>query len=40
MNKHPGVRYRELLRLTGFSNGLLSFHLKKLEKSKIVKIKK
>jgi predicted transcriptional regulator len=32
----PGVRYRQLLRLTGLSNGLLSYSLKKLEKSRLV----
>ena len=32
--KSPGIRYRQLLRLTGISNGSLSFALKKLEKSK------
>ena len=40
INKHPGIRYRELLRLTGLSNGVLSFHLKKLRKSKLVKAKR
>jgi predicted transcriptional regulator len=32
----PGVRYRQLLRLTGLSNGSLSYTLKKLEKSRRV----
>jgi len=32
--KSPGIRYRQLLRLTGLSNGSLFFALKKLEKSK------
>jgi predicted transcriptional regulator len=27
----PGIRYRELLRLTGFVNGVLSYHLTALE---------
>jgi predicted transcriptional regulator len=40
INESPGIRYRELLRLTGLSNGVLSFHLKKLKKSKLVKAKK
>jgi predicted transcriptional regulator len=31
--KSPGIRYRQLLRLTGLSHGSLSFVLKKLEKS-------
>jgi predicted transcriptional regulator len=31
--RHPGVRYRQLLRITGLSNGSLSNSLKKLENS-------
>jgi predicted transcriptional regulator len=30
---NPGIRYRELLRVTGFANGVLSYHLATLEKS-------
>jgi predicted transcriptional regulator len=40
IKKHPGIRYRQLLRLTGLSNGRMSFHLKKLNKSKLVKAKR
>jgi predicted transcriptional regulator len=40
IKEHPGIRYRQLLRLTGLSNGGMSFHLKKLNKSKLVKAKK
>ena len=29
----PGIRYRELLRLSGLSNGVLSYHITNLEKS-------
>ena len=36
--KFPGVRYRELMRLTGLSNGVLTYHLNKLDHSGIVKI--
>jgi hypothetical protein len=32
--KNPGIRYRELLLLTGLCNGVLSYHIKKIEKSK------
>jgi predicted transcriptional regulator len=32
--KSPEIRYRQLLRITGLSNGSLTFALKKLEKSK------
>ena len=34
----PGVRYRELLRLTGFVNGVLSYHLAALEKADVIKV--
>jgi predicted transcriptional regulator len=40
VNEYPGIRHRELLRSTGLSNGVLSFHLKKLRKSKLLKAKK
>jgi predicted transcriptional regulator len=39
IKQHPGIRYRQLLRLTGLANGVMSFHLKKLNKSKLVKTK-
>src|SRR5919206_5098913 len=29
----PGIRYRELLRLSGLSNGVLTYHIANLEKS-------
>jgi predicted transcriptional regulator len=29
----PGIRYRELLRLSGLSNGVLTYHITNLEKS-------
>src|ERR671932_2303263 len=31
--ENPGIRYREILKLTGISNGLLEYHLKELETS-------
>jgi DNA-binding transcriptional ArsR family regulator len=34
--KNPGIRYRELLLLTGLCNGVLSYHINKIEKSKKV----
>jgi predicted transcriptional regulator len=34
----PGIRYRELLRLTGFVNGVLTYHLAALEKAKVIKV--
>ena len=38
IDKSPGIRYRELLRLTGLTNGGLEYHLKILEKSHKVKV--
>lgn len=32
-----GIRYRELLRITGFNNGTLTYHLETLEKNNIIK---
>jgi DNA-binding transcriptional ArsR family regulator len=34
----PGIRYRELLRLTGLVNGVLSYHLSALERANVVKV--
>jgi len=34
----PGIRYMELLRLTGLSNGALEYHLRILEKSDRIKV--
>ena len=33
VNEIPGIRYRELLRMTGLSNGVLSYHLRCLDNS-------
>ena len=38
INNTPGIRYRELLRLTGLSNGVLAYHLSGLEKSFQVRV--
>ena len=38
IDKNPGIRYRELLRLTGLTNGELEYHLKILERSHKVKV--
>ena len=38
IDKSPGIRYRELLRLTGLTNGGLEYHLKILEKSHEVQV--
>jgi predicted transcriptional regulator len=34
----PGIRYRELLRLTGLTNGVLTYHLALLEKSSSIRV--
>ena len=34
----PGIRYRELLRLTGLANGVLSYHLSALEMANMIKV--
>lgn len=34
----PGIRYRELLVASGFSHGVMAYHLNVLEKSKRVKV--
>ena len=34
----PGIRYRELVRLTGLSNGVLAHHLKTLENSSQIRV--
>jgi DNA-binding transcriptional ArsR family regulator len=34
----PGIRYRELLRLTGLVNGVLTYHLSVLEKANMIKV--
>ena len=37
ITRNPGIRYMELLRLTGLSNGKLEYHLNILEKTQKVK---
>ena len=36
IDKNPGIRYRELLRLINSSNGVLSYHIDRLEKMELV----
>ena len=36
IDKNPGIRYRELLRLINSSNGVLSYHINRLEKMDLV----
>ena len=37
---NPGIRYRELLRMTGLANGVLTYHLAALEKTNVVKVER
>ena len=36
--QNPGIRYRELMRLTGIANGVLAYHLSSLERSDLVRV--
>ncbi|HKR74227.1 MAG TPA: winged helix-turn-helix transcriptional regulator, partial [Candidatus Nitrosocosmicus sp.] len=36
INSFPGIRYRDILRLTKLNNGTLSHHLSTLEKRSII----
>ena len=38
VNESPGIRYRELLRVTGLTNGVLSYHLNFLDNSGKVRV--
>ena len=38
INSFPGIRYRDILRLTNLNNGTLSHHLSALEKRYMIKI--
>ena len=38
IEENPGIRYRELLRMTGLANGVLTYHIAALEKAGAVKV--
>ena len=38
IEENPGIRYRELLRMTGLANGVLTYHLAAFEKTDVVKV--
>ena len=38
IQKNPGIKFREIMRATGFKNGVLSHYLGKLEKSGTVQV--
>jgi predicted transcriptional regulator len=38
IDEYPGIRYRELLRLTDLANGVLTYHLSSLERSNQIRV--
>ena len=38
VEKNPGIKFREIMRETGFKNGVVSYHARKLEENGSVKI--
>ena len=40
IDENPGIRYRELMRLIKFPNGVLSYHIDKLEKMGLVNVER
>ena len=40
VEENPGIRYRELLRMTGLANGVLTYHLAALERTGAVKVER
>jgi DNA-binding transcriptional ArsR family regulator len=40
IDENPGIRYRELLRLINSSNGVLSYHINRLEKMDLVNVER
>lgn len=40
VDENPGIRYRELLRMTNSSNGVLSYHINRLEKMELVNVER
>ncbi|HXV46532.1 MAG TPA: ArsR family transcriptional regulator [Nitrososphaera sp.] len=38
IEENPGIRYRELLRMMGLANGVLTYHLAALEKADMIKV--
>jgi len=38
IDDNPGIRFREIMRSSGLKNGVLSYYLKKLESTGVVKV--
>jgi predicted transcriptional regulator len=40
IEREPGIRYRELMRLTGLANGVLTYHLQALENARKIRVER
>jgi predicted transcriptional regulator len=40
IDENPGIRYRELLRMINSSNGVISYHINRLEKMELVNVER
>jgi predicted transcriptional regulator len=40
IEKNPGIKFREIMRNTGMKNGVLSYHVAKLEKDGAIKVQR
>lgn len=40
VEKNPGIKFRELMRITGMKNGVLGYYVNKLEREGIVKVER
>ncbi len=40
IDKNPGIRYRELLRMTGLANGVLAYHVAALERAGALQVER
>ena len=40
IGKNPGISFRDLMRLTNLKNGVLSYHLRRLEKTNSIKVER
>lgn len=40
VNEHPGLNFRDIMRFTGLKNGVISYHVKKLERKNKLTVKR
>ena len=40
ISNSPGIRYRELLKLSGFSNGVFAYHMTRLEQAGLIRVER